>query len=685
MKKVLHIVEGFDGQATEKWLSILIYESLRCDSGISWTFFCIGKYAGRYSKKIEELGCKVICSPYMVSDYIRFMLFLRETVKTGGFEIIHSHHDLMSGMYFFSTIGLPFRQRIMQIHNSALRLPTNNKLKEIFLSFLFRQLCFRLADYIVGVSDSALNNYLGRRSRGDRSTVIHCAIDNVTSSELDFSLATFRGQLGIPTTALLLLFVGRLTTYKNPSYVIDIVDYFHKINIDAYGVFVGEGNERQRILDIAINRGIGAQVKCLGWRDDVRKIMAASDVLIFPSLETPMEGLGLSVVEAQSVGLPVLMSLSVPNEAIVIPELVKCLSLKSGPAVWGETVRELLSQTVTLERDECAAIVRNSSFSPFHSLTRLNILYENYTDPSFNHEKCLPNFIVIGASKCGTTSLHEYLSTHPEIFLSKQKELHFFQDDDASWGTWNRGLPWYVSQFSGASAHIARGECSPDYAHEDQTKIAARKMFSLLPEAKIVYMVRDPIKRVLSHYLEEVANGHLPEIITLNDVISAGPDGGGVVNHFFKVIIQSTLYHRQLECYLEYYPLANVHVIALEDLVVDPASELKKLFGFLGVYQDFIPPNIDHIYNTGLDKRIRVVNPTEFLRKFSCYNSFSSIIPNFVRNYYRLAISKPIDKTNNCSISPENLLYLHELFSEDTSLLSELLGRKFPRWSTRRN
>jgi glycosyltransferase involved in cell wall biosynthesis len=333
--KVLHIVESFDGQAIEKWLTLLVSESVKRGNGVNWTFYCIEKNAGRYSEQLTKLGCEVIYSAYPISMTVKFMKALRATIRTGGYDIIHSHHDLMSAVYFLATLGLPVRKRIMHIHNTSLSLPTNSKWKQFFGKEVFRLLCYKFSDHIVGVSDSALKSFLNGKSKNEKCSIIHCAIDAHSLTDENLNYLPLRVQLGIPDNALILLFVGRMIAYKNPAFVLEILAVLWQTNEDVYGVFAGEGDEIQVLSDLADINGMGDRVKCLGWRNDVRELMAISDVLVFPSHESHMEGLGLSVVEAQSVGLPVVMSLSVPDEAIVISELIVKIPLNLGAKEWG--------------------------------------------------------------------------------------------------------------------------------------------------------------------------------------------------------------------------------------------------------------------------------------------------------------------------------------------------------------
>ena len=115
----------------------------------------------------------------------------------------------------------------------------------------------------------------------------------------------------------------------------------------------------------------------------------------------------------------------------------------------------------------------------------------------------LPNLIVIGGLKCGTTSLHHYLNLHPEITMSRPKDLNFFVREL----NWELGPEWYASHFDRASP--VRGETSPHYTNLPRFEGVAERMRELLgAETRIIYVVRDPIERMLSHYLHNVGGGY---------------------------------------------------------------------------------------------------------------------------------------------------------------------------------
>ena len=372
MVKVLHIVESFEGQAIEKWLALLVAESEERGHVLNWSFYCTQKSSGPYAETIERLGCKVICSPYPISMPLKFLIALRTVIRNGRYDIVHSHHDIMSGFYFLACLGFRNCRRVMHIHNASLALPTPSRVKRIAASICFKFLSVHLADRIVGVSEVALNSLLqGEKNR--KCSVIHCAVALHPIS--DDCRSVLRCEFGIPQSALVLLFVGRMIAYKNPVFVIKIFQALLQRNVDVYCIFVGKGHLQRQIEELAESRGVGTRVRCLGWRSDVAEIMATSDALIFPSIEKPMEGLGLSVVEAQSIGLPVVMSMGVPEEAIVIQELVERLPLRAGTIVWASKIIQLTTERSLVSREKHQDVVRQSSFSPQQSLSSLIALY----------------------------------------------------------------------------------------------------------------------------------------------------------------------------------------------------------------------------------------------------------------------------------------------------------------------
>src|SRR5262249_9523812 len=120
-----------------------------------------------------------------------------------------------------------------------------------------------------------------------------------------------------------------------------------------------------------------------------------------------------------------------------------------------------------------------------------------------DEEPTLPNLLIIGARKAGTTSLHEYLSLHPQIFMSEEKELSFFDAD----GRWGRGIDWYKANFD--ARYPINGESSPQYSRYPRTPGVPERIKSVLGMPKIIYAIRDPVDRILSDYVQ-IAHSRRP-------------------------------------------------------------------------------------------------------------------------------------------------------------------------------
>lgn len=140
-------------------------------------------------------------------------------------------------------------------------------------------------------------------------------------------------------------------------------------------VFVGSGPLEQNVVTMARDKLLADKVRVIGWQLDIPSLMMSCDMLICPGLEEPKEGLGLVVVEAQAAGIPVLVSLGVPDEAIVVSKLVKALPLKLGAEVWANTILEMLESELP-SKDHSLALVENSSHTIAQSANKIRKLCE---------------------------------------------------------------------------------------------------------------------------------------------------------------------------------------------------------------------------------------------------------------------------------------------------------------------
>jgi hypothetical protein len=196
--------------------------------------------------------------------------------------------------------------------------------------------------------------------------------------------------------------------------------------------------------------------------------------------------------------------------------------------------------------------------------------------------------VVIGAQKCGTTSLHYYLDQHPEISMARAKELNFF----VARGTWTKGLDWYAAQFD-AGAPV-RGESSPAYTNYPVHGGVPARMHSVVPNAKLVFLARDPIERIVSQYVHDYSAGKVdrPLAEVLADGISTHP------------YVLRSRYFLQLEQYLAFFPREQILVLAQEDLLNDRPPTMRQVFEFLEVDDSFYHPKFEQLkHRTSNDRR----------------------------------------------------------------------------------
>lgn len=201
----------------------------------------------------------------------------------------------------------------------------------------------------------------------------------------------------------------------------------------------------------------------------------------------------------------------------------------------------------------------------------------------------LPNLVVIGAAKCGTTSLHAYLDAHPEISMSREKELHFFVERK----NWERGLGWYESQFD--SAAPVRGESSPGYSAFPLYQGVVERMSETIPHARLVYLVRDPVERIVSHYTHRTVNW--PEMGTLEQALADA--------HVREWLVTPSRYWLQLERYLMRFPAEQILVVDSDELRASRAEVLARIFAFLGVEPSFHSAAFERAYNAGTGRMRR--------------------------------------------------------------------------------
>jgi glycosyltransferase involved in cell wall biosynthesis len=342
-KKVIHIVENLHRGAVENWLVRMFLYAKERGVSLDWTFYSTLPRAGKLDSKLLAAGAKVIHSPVGIGATTRFIAALRRELVEGRYDVMHCHHDIMSGLYLASAIGVPIGLRLVHVHNADEVVLTPNRAQAILLRWLFRNFCFLSADRIVAISQHTLETFLhGRRRTEARHRVHYYGVDGAAFIGVEVSPEAFRRDLNLPSHTRILLFAGRLVPEKNPVFVVEVLADLLRFEPDAAGVFVGDGSSSADVIARAEQLGISERIRLLGWRDDVPAIMKCCDWFILPRPELPMEGFGLAVVEAQLAGLRLLLSLGVTDEPLLPTCCFDRLPLASGPTAWAMAAIRLL-------------------------------------------------------------------------------------------------------------------------------------------------------------------------------------------------------------------------------------------------------------------------------------------------------------------------------------------------------
>lgn len=344
--RVLHLVESLDRGATENWLVRMLEHGHATGVPMDWTFYCYLPTHGELEDRARLIGARVLTSPVALGRYGAFARALRKEVAQGSYDVLHAHHDLLSGLYLGAVALLPLRRRIVHVHNSGGAQYTHSRPKQLLYEFALRQACLSLADRIVGVSNHALDTFLGGKPRRpDRDLVLYSGVPVPKSTEPFLDRTEFRRELGLYPDSLILLFAGRLVQEKNPLFVVDVLSELRKLEPRAVAVFAGAGTLDQDLVKYAAAIGQAENVRLLGWRGDVLDVMRCADWFILPSQEKIMEGFGLAVVEAQLAGLRLLISRGIAHDPLLPTASYRRLPISGPPQAWATAATELLADT----------------------------------------------------------------------------------------------------------------------------------------------------------------------------------------------------------------------------------------------------------------------------------------------------------------------------------------------------
>lgn len=197
----------------------------------------------------------------------------------------------------------------------------------------------------------------------------------------------------------------------------------------------------------------------------------------------------------------------------------------------------------------------------------------------------LPNFFVLGAAKCGTTSLANHLRAHPEVYLPDIKEVTFFSSD----ANWAAGTPWYEAFYEEVTGEPAIGDATPSYLSTPEA--VDRLRTTVGTDVRFVVLLRDPVQRTYSHYRHRQREGdeHRELAEVLDEELETGCGWG---------YVREGHYVEHLRRWADAFGRDTLRVELFEDLVNDPARVYRDVCRHLGIDDGYLPDDLGARYNT---------------------------------------------------------------------------------------
>jgi len=203
------------------------------------------------------------------------------------------------------------------------------------------------------------------------------------------------------------------------------------------------------------------------------------------------------------------------------------------------------------------------------------------TQGALSENMRLPDFLVLGTQKGGTTTLQHFLNQHPKVFLAPNKEVHYFTKH------WAQPITWYANHFIGASTNQRCGEITPFYLFHPE---APQRINSLLPDTKLIVLLRDPVERSISQYFHSKRLGL--ESLSLEHALEVEVERlrTGKQQHLQEhSYVSRSRYLEQLDRYMQLFKTEQLLVLQSEAFFNNPAKAWRKLESFLGLSKAPIP------------------------------------------------------------------------------------------------
>lgn len=273
----------------------------------------------------------------------------------------------------------------------------------------------------------------------------------------------------------------------------------------------------------------------------------------------------------------------------------------------------------------------------------------------------LPNFLIIGAMKAGTTSLYEYLRRHPDIFMPATKELNFFVAER----NWSRGLSWYEKQFEGAGSAIAIGEATTHYTRHPYFTDVPERIAATLPKVRFIYLVRQPIERMRSEYIYRRLGGW--EKRPLEEAWREDP-----------TYVDGSRYASQIEQYLRFFTSSQLLILKSEDLQVERLPTVHKTLSFLGVREGWTDPALHRDFHRTAEQRMPSAVGL-LVRRLPLYQNLAGAAPGSLKRAYKRLATRKIEP-DEAAVTDSLARWAREQLQEEVKRLERYMEEDLDHW-----
>ena len=385
--RVLQVIDSLGMGGAETWLMEVLRFWSRTGVG-RIDFLATSGNPGIFDEEARRLGAKVHYVRYGRAHLPRFAKQFRQVLRDGQYDAIHDHQDYASGWHFLMGASELPPVLVTHVHNPWLHIEANYAVSfsRRLTTIIGKRLVHQLATHVCGTSEEILRRYAFQLAQTCRPkvSVVHCGFDigkfsRSRESDRQSVLREFRW----PEEAQIVLFAGRLDramefehpqNHKNSWFALNAVRATLERQPAVRFLMAGAREDSRQDLESRIESwGLKDNLRLIGVRKDIDRLMRAADVLLFPSRQ---EGLGMVAVEAQAAGLPVLASTAVPRECVVIPELYSVLALDEPIELWAAALLQIMTKPRP-PLEFCRRALESSPFSIVNSAQRLEEIYSS--------------------------------------------------------------------------------------------------------------------------------------------------------------------------------------------------------------------------------------------------------------------------------------------------------------------